>query len=286
MDEIESLIIWMKSLYTTEAWKQEALDRIAMIGKPMVPALIGLLKETESLRDPYLQRYRYDKKHDYVSARKIALEGLMRIGIPAVLELCKICQDSKGVSRSVAIKAIASIAKQKPLCSELSDAATMLKEMIGRNMVYREAFHKRELISSVLINECIDALGDIGDPHSFCELAKYLMDSSLNSHAIFALEKTVAKCSNIGQLSGFDIELDRLLKSLTDEKAGSSESAKVRICLAELRCVIAKRKNELASNRDLLLDDVPKPPKKGGMFRTLNSKPETGNGQRISKEGG
>ena len=40
----------------------------------------------------------------------------------------------------------------------------------------------------------------------------------------------------------------------------------------KLMMLIAEKKNSLTPQRDILLDDIPKPPKKGGMYRTIYQK--------------
>ena len=71
------------------------------------------------------------------------------------------------------------------------------------------------------------------------------------------------KCETMEELGKIEKQLEEYLVVLKKERPDKTTLINAQMTIAKLTRIIAKKKNKLAPKKDLLLDDKPKPPKKG-----------------------
>lgn len=109
------------------------------------------------------------------------------------------------------------------------------------------------------------ALGIIGDPSGVQGLMETLKDKDedLQENAADALGKIVKKCETIKELEKVEKGVDEGSVALRKGSSDKTILINAQIEIAKLTSLIAEKKDKLAPKKDLLLDDKPKPPKKG-----------------------
>ncbi len=218
----------------TEEW-EAARIRLVRIGKPIVPALIGALKDKD-------RRVRW----------RVA-EALGEIGDARAVEpLIGALKDDDWKVRQGAAWALGDIGDGRavePLIGALKDDDWKVRE--GAPW----------------------ALGKIGDARAVEPLIGALKDDDwkVRQGAAWALRKMILEnCQTIESLESYEKGLDEGLARL-QKRYREDDLVKVGFQIAKLKKQIAARKNELASQRDLILEDIPKPPskKKGRMYQSM-----------------
>ncbi len=114
------------------------------------------------------------------------------------------------------------------------------------------------------------ALRKIGDASAVPALIETLKDKDggVRMNANRALEQIVENCKTVEDFEGFEEGIAKGSVALRREK-DRDVRIDAQIEIAKLTRAIAERKDELAPKKDLLLDDKPKPPKKGrGIYHT------------------
>jgi len=87
--------------------------------------------------------------------------------------------------------------------------------------------------------------------------------------ALEKLERKLQGCKTIEDVLKFESEMSEGYESIK-KKEHKGDEKKSEIEIARLRTAIAKRKNELAHDKGIILDGIPKPPKpKKGIYRAL-----------------
>jgi hypothetical protein len=121
------------------------------------------------------------------------------------------------------------------------------------------------LVNAVLNDKCRDA--------ALSALANVLSDGNriVRSYADEALNHVIQKSTSIELLNEMEMKLKESYSTKRKEYRYGKERELVQIELvfSKLMAEIAKRKNELAPKRDILLDDIPKPPKKGEIYQQI-----------------
>jgi len=118
-----------------------------------------------------------------------------------------------------------------------------------------------------------EALEKIGDPRGIQSLVVLTAFESVHYISVRFLEKSLEECKTSEQLSGFERKFQLGFTEL--RKKHKSEFQKVAVWLADFQNKIAKKSDSLASDKGILLSDIPKPPKRGTIYRTLDSRLET-----------
>jgi len=114
-------------------------------------------------------------------------------------------------------------------------------------------------------------LHHITDKKAVSALIKALKDKDgeVLLYVNLALENIAEKCETLEELEKVERDIDNGLARLKKKHVDRRELIDVHIKIAKLTRKIAKKKDEITTKRDLLLDDKPKPPKKGrGVYRT------------------
>ena len=114
-------------------------------------------------------------------------------------------------------------------------------------------------------------LGEIGDVSAVPTLVGALKveDVLVRMTVAGALERMIEKCKTTEELQEIDAGIAKGFVALRKEK-DRDVRINTQIELARLTRKITEKKDELAPKRDLLLDDKPKPPKKGrGTYQAL-----------------
>ncbi len=109
-----------------------------------------------------------------------------------------------------------------------------------------------------------------GDPSAVPALVEILKHESdeVRLRAAGTLAEIFRKCKTIEALDIYEKGLDEGLARL-QKKYRDDDLVEIGFAIAKMKKMIAAKKNELASQRDLILEDIPKPPpKKKGRMRT------------------
>jgi HEAT repeat protein len=214
---------------------QKWIDLLVEMGKPIVPTILELLDQ--------------ESWHLNFKANCIALLG--RIGDPlATPSLIKALEyPTYSIRRSAAI----SLGKIDITDAELNTIISLLET--GKTWEVRQG--------------ALEALINIENPKSIPAICRMIGDDDLRVRKLAAqsLEKLFEKCVSLEQINDFEKEFQNgytLLKKKSKEKLGG-----IHISLARLQIRVAAKRNELAKDQGILLDDKPKPPKEGKMFQRL-----------------
>jgi len=100
-------------------------------------------------------------------------------------------------------------------------------------------------------------------------------DSCLRGHVIEGLGNILEKCQTLDQLMEFEKALDEGFHSMRKRSQDRHEMNEAMSGIGKLITSLAKRRNELVEDKGILLSDIPKPPKSGTIYRTLDSRLET-----------
>ena len=203
------------------------------LGERAVPACIELLRDKS-----------------WWGVREYAAHALGAIGHhSAVPALSKALMDENGSVQEKAMTALKKIGKPA--------VPTLCEVLKGRDV------NKKRRAAQVL--------GEIGDPSAVPALCEALKDEDkdVRRNSAKALEWIVDGCETIEVLERVEKGIDEGSVALRKEK-DRDVRIKAQIEIARLTRAIAKKKDELAPNKDLLLDEKPKPPRRGGgVYRTL-----------------
>jgi len=111
------------------------------------------------------------------------------------------------------------------------------------------------------------ALSKSKDPSAVPLLVEELANKGKDKHAIvIPLRHVLEDCKSAADINGFEDRL-RVGMGLVKKRFGKDGMAEVQFIVSQFLCAAAKKKNELASDKGILLTDIPKPPKKGGVYR-------------------
>ncbi len=94
-------------------------------------------------------------------------------------------------------------------------------------------------------------------------------DEQARERIASALWTAIQECASIGWLDAMETNLRRGYDVLKTECPRREREKSAGIGFSKVMKHIARCKNELAPQRDILLDDVPKPPKRGTLYRRL-----------------
>jgi hypothetical protein len=104
-------------------------------------------------------------------------------------------------------------------------------------------------------------------------LAKALSDKNMavRRNAAGTLEKAIENCASAGSLDGIEARVSESYAALRNgcRYGKETEPTGTGLAFSELTNQIAKRRDALAAKRDVLLEDIPKPPKKGGVYQEM-----------------
>ncbi len=246
---------------------------LVRIGKPAVPALIGILG-TEN-----------------ILSRTTAILALGEIGdVSAVAPLIELLKHGKEQLQEDAGMALGDIAKRNPRTKGLLDAVpaligalisgktelritavTALGHIGDASAVPALAEALKDENDDVQIRAVISLLG-IGDSSVVPVLIAALDygDPALRFHVSRGLESIVRKCETMEEVERIESQIEEFSAASREKHADEGTLADVQMQAARVIGAIAKKKNEFAPKKDLLLDDKPKPPKKGrGIYQTV-----------------
>jgi len=220
-----------------------------------IPALINAMREKSKDADMH---------HDYswVVCSK-AVNALVKIGAPAVPAQVEVLADDDEDVISRASEVLVKIGK--PSVPALIDA------FLDSNAKVRSG--------------AADALGKIMDVPSIPALVRVLMDDDIRVQikAANALRNICKESTTIGTLDEIEKRLLEGYAAINKKYWNHERLANAGYEISKLMNEAAQKKNSLASKRDIHLGDIPKPPKKGGMYRTLNPKHRTISGSAMRR---
>ena len=264
MDEVEKLI---KQLGDYDLYaRSRAMNALIKIGAPAVPALIALMKmDNEALND----------KDEAKEVRANAVFALGQIkdvrAVPVLIEALA-CGSSWVQER--ARHALEKIAKSNPGNVEIVKAVSALIGMLK----YEDAVVRRKAVYALRIAAAI--LGDstfvnaIADPQERIRQSELIRNSvipeligtlkddkqSVRRMAAEALGEILEKCVTLKEVEEIETHLHEALNP-TKKQLKKEEITAIGFEISNLWTAAAKKKNELAQDKGILLPDVPKPPK-------------------------
>jgi hypothetical protein len=109
-----------------------------------------------------------------------------------------------------------------------------------------------------------EALGDIGNPIVFFPLIKASFDKDrmVRAHATSSIERIMRDCNSTKDIVESEKILDKNLKRKNLHRD-------FMIAIAKLKITITKRKNQLAQDKGIHLDNKPKPPKGNKIYNQV-----------------
>jgi hypothetical protein len=120
--------------------------------------------------------------------------------------------------------------------------------------------------------------GEIKSQQIAIEILEHIGTSSAINELVVALDtknkvitnpigrvfvRMLSRCRTIGELNQFEQKVTSAYNQLLNERKKPKECMDAGMAVAKLRKLITKRRNELTKDKGILLDDIPKPPKKG-----------------------
>jgi HEAT repeat protein len=244
-----------------QSWAVGALGKIK--DARAVPALIKALKDTDEyvrsdaaealgkIKDaravPALIKALKDKN---MFVRRGVILALFEIGKPAVPSLVKAVKDeNKYMSAHAAIVlGMARDARAVPALIETLEAGYLKDDAAEQLGKIAKAKSRNDAVA-----KAVPAL-----TRALCD-----EDRTVRALAAHALENILENSETIVKVNEFEVRLqegfDHAKKHLKkDEVVG------IEMQISKLRIAAAQKKNKLAHKRDILLDDIPKPPRRGG----------------------
>ena len=271
MDKIEELLEELRS-DNPKTREAAGITLHRIMNKKAVPVLIKALKDMQvkglaawelgEIRDASAVSALIEALKDE-DMRCYAAEALGKIGdASAVSKLITLLKGEDRFVRKVANQALDKIFLQ---CKTIGDASAVpvLVETL-----------KDEGNDIDMRCQAVKALGKIVSSSAVAALIEALKDEAVQKHVDEALEieKIVEKCKTIEDFEEIEGGIDKGSTALRKGRVDKIMLIKAQIKLAKLTRKITERKNELASKKDLLLDDKPKYPKKGGkVYRTIKA---------------
>jgi hypothetical protein len=115
------------------------------------------------------------------------------------------------------------------------------------------------------------ALGKIKNAQAVPALIESLKDKNraVRSIASAALGEILKSCATIEALNEFETHLQEGFDKLANMRWKRDKIIYVEMELSKLRLAAAQKKNKLAPKRDIILDEIPKPPKKGEVYQQI-----------------
>ncbi len=217
---------------------------------------------------------------DY-ETRKRSKQALIAIGSPAIPALRERLHAGPSVGVYNAIEALGKI-RDPSVIPDLLDLGSRHTDAIAEkvaealeNLECREAeeFLIRALEKRIRIRlAAIKSLGKIGTVQAIEGLEICLGSDNLTirNQAYDALEKILDRCRTTEELERYEKGLDEGLTRL-QRRFRDDDLVGIGFGIAGLKKQVAATKNDLASNKDLILEDIPKPPPKdkGRMYQQL-----------------
>jgi hypothetical protein len=119
----------------------------------------------------------------------------------------------------------------------------------------------------VISDGCEDGLFD----KHMGALVKSLDDPNREVRRLGALTliQLLKNCETVDAVSEFETHLQEGFDSLAKKHIKKDEIAVVVTKFSKLRIAAARKKNSLASKRDIILEDIPRPPKKGEVYQQI-----------------
>ncbi len=134
------------------------------------------------------------------------------------------------------------------LIEALEDEDSLVRYSVARSLSYFD--------DSSVVSKLVEALKD--------------KNSDVRKEALASLRSILIRCETIESLEAYEKGLDEGLARL-QKKYRDDDLVEVGFKIARWKKDIAAKKNDLASHRDLILEDIPKPPpkKKGRIYQEL-----------------
>jgi hypothetical protein len=116
------------------------------------------------------------------------------------------------------------------------------------------------------------AVADVNSCHAaLSELVESFSYGTGRWRAAMALEGSIGKCPSLEAVDAAEARLREEYDALKQKRwyGKEAELARIGVSFSRLINETAKRRDALAANRDIMLDDKPKPPKQGPMYQKI-----------------
>jgi hypothetical protein len=114
--------------------------------------------------------------------------------------------------------------------------------------------------------QTVISLGTSGNPHAVPTLVELLKSNRHREGAVSALNANLEECTFQKKLTEFESKLQEGYSNLVRE-SGNKPDQSIMFEITKLKMAIAKKRNQLAQDKGILLDDKPKPPKRNKMYQ-------------------
>jgi HEAT repeat protein len=239
IDEFEKLIDALKS--PDPQVRGDAAEALGKTGEyPAIFALIDALKDVK------------------MNVRRMATQALVSIGSLAVPALSEELAEGIECARECASEALGKIRDPQAIPA-LVEA---LKD---------EAVHVRGNAAWAIRKIANANPESMGILFAVPALVEALKDTDVNVRYSIsrALGFILNNCKTSEQIEEFEKRLYEGCKNLSKTYTSTEEAQETFMELAKLRKSVADRKNSLAQKRDIVLDDIPRPPKKTEMYQQM-----------------
>jgi HEAT repeat protein len=214
--------------------RELAVDALGSIRKASaIPGLIEIMKNDENS-----------------DVRGCAARALGDIGVPAIPALIEILKDEELRLHAAEELVFIGVPAIPSLSGGLKDGNCGV----------------REYAAIALGNIAMNNRGDAEILKALHSLVEALTDEDqrVRDKAAWALENILQGFKTIEQIIEIEKQIDESYRNLTMKHGGLDRVSVKPMELIKVRLAAAQRKNELASKRDIILDGIPKPPKRGG----------------------
>jgi hypothetical protein len=292
MDEIDQLIAQLKSPDKKE--RGGAANKLKELAQE-ISQDPGLTKAVTPLADALKEEG---------STGNYAAHALGHIGAESIPQLTRILNEDDFTGRNNAALAVETMAHRYGDLGKLEEVLGGDRAMLMIPPLVRDLRHKLlrfnassaiyyiseanignpklekiipELISTMKIDidayPIIKALGAIGSPKAIIALVGIFgyKEPFVRADSLKALERIIGNCDSAKKLSVVEKRMIKGFANLIEKHSDTANELQFfKMKFAQLRNSIAKRRDALAVDRGILLDDKPKPPKRNqGTYRAL-----------------
>jgi len=231
--------------------KRASGEENELVRKEIVKSIKSICKESagvETFMGPYAAGVLAEAlKGDDWEMRSWAAEIIVKIGAVAIPQLIEALKDGNASVRCTAAMALKNIAKANPGNAELLTAVFPLIDELNDG-------------DSNARSWAAGALGKIGDIRAVQPLIERL--DRIECAELVASE-IIVRCKTTQHLEDFEIGLKKGYDNLKKSAKTSELLFRIQIKISRLMTEVAKKRDELAQDKGILLSDIPKPPKGG-----------------------
>jgi len=297
MDEIERLIA---DLHSSDAKVVvEAAQSLVKIGQPAIASSEERTRQSELLRDSVISAIIKAMDDDNEQVRDLASWALMKID---ELKLCVIrLKDPDPQTRSHFAKRITEIALSKPEHPGLKEAVPSLMDTLQDEKEH-VCIAAAQALGQIKDESAIPALLELAQKEFWLDARSSASDALVRikmkdpdytewksnislwaltlggcfrADSLFRLIECLGSCKTQTHVDQYEQALEDGFSQMKKEVPWVWAYSEVQSWVSKIKNEIAKKRDALAPDKGILLSDIPKPPNRGTIYRTLDSRLET-----------